>query len=148
MLLVCKDDAEPAGRGAGEGLTTAQHHLVSEERPPQRQLLLKRRLFEVLPKRRGRCDTSSLRECTHCVFSINNHVELFSLELALYNWNIIPHILVWLWSWYLSEVSPDIQCSGPVQVGHAHILQLSCQVTVSSFQSAPVLRQKFLTDPL
>lgn len=50
VLLVGKDDAEPAGRGAGEALTTAQHHLVSEETPPQRQLLLKCRLSEVLAK--------------------------------------------------------------------------------------------------
>lgn len=60
MLLVCEDDAEPAGHGAGEGLTAAQHHLVSEETPPQRQLLLERRLCEALPKRRDRSDASSL----------------------------------------------------------------------------------------
>lgn len=34
VVLVGEDNAEPAGRGAEEGLTTAQHHLVSEETPP------------------------------------------------------------------------------------------------------------------
>lgn len=53
-----------------------------------------------------------------------------------------------LWSSHLSEVSPDIQCRGPLQIWDAHTLQLSCQITVSSFEPASVLRQKLLVDPL
>lgn len=49
-VLVCKDNAEPSRRGTEEGLTTAQNHLVSEETPPQRQLLLEGPLSEVLKK--------------------------------------------------------------------------------------------------
>lgn len=41
VVLVGEDKAEPARCGAGEGLTAAQKHLVSEETPPQRQLALK-----------------------------------------------------------------------------------------------------------
>lgn len=58
------------------------------------------------------------------------------------------YILALLWLCYLSEVSPHIQCGRPVQVGDAHTLKLSCQVAVRSFQSASVLRQKLLIDPL
>lgn len=50
MLLGGKDNSEPARCRAGEGLAAAQHHLVSEETPPQRQLLLKRWLAQILPR--------------------------------------------------------------------------------------------------
>ena len=43
-LLLREDHAEPPWCGAGEGLATAKHHLVSEETPPQGQLLSKRSL--------------------------------------------------------------------------------------------------------
>lgn len=35
VLVIGKDDAEPTGGGAVEGLTTAQHNLVRQETPPQ-----------------------------------------------------------------------------------------------------------------
>lgn len=59
-----------------------------------------------------------------------------------------PYILGEFWSSHLSEVSPDVQCSRPLQIWDAHTLQLSCQITVSSFEPASVLRQKLLVDPL
>lgn len=48
--MVREDNAEPAWRGAREGLTAAQNHLVSDETPPERQFLLKGRRSEELQR--------------------------------------------------------------------------------------------------
>lgn len=119
-MLVCKHNAKPAGSAAGEGLTTAQYHLVSEEAPPHEQLLLKRRFSKVLPTRTGHSQSME---------------PLTLAQQAVVGWSNLP------------EISPDVQCSRPVQVSDAHRLQLSGQVAVSGFQSASVLGQELLTDP-
>lgn len=48
---------------------------------------------------------------------------------------------------YLSEVSPDKQCSRSVQEGDAYAAQLPSHKAVGSFQPPSVFRQKFIVDP-
>lgn len=146
LLLGCKHNPEPAGCGAREGLTAAQKHLVSEETPPQSQLLLKRRLSEVLPQTENTELTYQAYKNPRTARS-KSYLHFNQLRPSK-NWNVSHNVSAQLWSLYLSEVSPDIQHSTSVQVRDANTLQLSCQETVSSFQSASVLRQKILVDPL
>lgn len=105
VVLVGEDDAEPARRGAEEGSTAAQNHLVFEEVPPKTQLLLERGLQQVLEgtKRRGWDGAPPAQ----------------SPDLSR--------------STYLSEVSPDEHGSGPVQVRDVQTPQLSRHVAVSGF---------------
>lgn len=112
MVLVGEDKAEPARCGAGEGLTAAQKHLVSEETPPQRQLALKRRLSDVLHKD-GELEVkhNAHKNCTFNVFT-----KVFSFQLMLYtshsgkvlNWGTLVFFSVILWTLGLSNFTKYI----------------------------------------
>lgn len=106
-VLVGEDDAEPARRGAGEGSTAAQNHLVFEEVPPKTQLLLERGLQQVLVGTKRWAGTA-LRQ-----------LRAQSPDLSR--------------STYLSEVSPDEHGSGSVQVWDVQTPQRSRHVAVSGF---------------
>lgn len=123
--MLCEDNAEPAWCGTWEGLTAAQNHLVFEETPPERQFLLKGRRSEELQRN---------WEKRHILTRKEKNI-----------WNTCCNVFAGL---YLSEVSPDIESSGPLQVRDTHTLQLPLQETVSSLQPASVFRQELFADPL
>lgn len=105
VVPIGEDDAEPAWRGAGEGSTAAQNHLVFEEVSPEAHLFLKRGLRKVLATQRDGSATA-LREVRSEIPAAHT---------------------------YLSEVGPDEHGRGPVQVWDVQTLQLSRHVAVGGF---------------